>query len=127
MWGQTWGDWEGLRVMKTVNRLTAAAVRSLDKPGMHPDGNSLYMLVAPSGSRSWIFRYTRDKRQHEMGLGSVAAFNLAEARERARKQRQLLADGGDPLAVKRATVAPKRVVTFEAAARQWLDTNRFPA
>ena len=62
-----------------------------------------------------------------MGLGGVAAFNLAEARERARKQRQLLADGGDPLAVKRATVAPNRVVTFEAAARRWLDPARFPA
>ena len=92
--------------MRAERRLTAATMRTVLKPGMHPDGQGLYLLVAGSGSRSWIFRYARGGRQHEMGLGSVATFTLAEARERARAQRQLLADGVDPLAVKRAARQP---------------------
>jgi integrase len=70
-----------------------------------------------------------------MGLGAVHTFSLAEARERARQQRQLLADGIDPLGRKREVAAAKRLeaaktVTFEQAAEQYLqsqdDGNRHP-
>ncbi len=44
-----------------------------------------------------------------LGLGSATAFNLKEARERARSARQLLADGVDPLDVKRERQAEARL------------------
>ena len=61
------------------------------------DGGNLYLAVVPSGSASWVFRYTLNGKCREMGLGSERVFNLTEARERAHKARQSLADGIDPL------------------------------
>jgi integrase len=82
-------------------RLSKTQVNAATKPGMHPDGGGLYLLVAKSGGKSWIYRYSRRGRQHEMGLGSYPTFSLDDARERANKHRQLLADGTDPLTAKR--------------------------
>lgn len=56
------------------------------------------MQVSKSGTKSWVLRYTKDKKVRYMGLGSALDWSLAEARERARKFRQLLDDDIDPLA-----------------------------
>ena len=79
--------------MRSVERLSAIGVTRLKKHGYHGDGAGLYLQVSPSGSKSWVFRFKLAKRSREMGLGSLRAFGLAEARERARNARQLLADG----------------------------------
>lgn len=71
-------------------------------PGYHCDGAGLYLLVAAEGTASWVFRYRLNGRKREMGLGSAAVFSLAEARERAREARKLLADGLDPIERRRA-------------------------
>jgi integrase len=78
-------------------RFTAVAVRNLDVPGFHHDGAGLYLQVSKSGSKSWAFRYTLNKKIHYMGLGSFPDWSLAEARDRARRCRQLLDDGIDPM------------------------------
>jgi integrase len=67
-----------------------------------------------------------------MGLGSVTAFGLAQARERAQRARQLLADGIDPID-KRAgerkaseahrTAERARSKTFEDAAREYHEAS----
>ena len=57
------------------------------------DGDRLYLQVSPSGTKSWIFRYTLRGRTRDMGLGPYPTFSLAEARQRAHTQRQVLADG----------------------------------
>ena len=82
---------------KARDRLTALVVRSLNEPGLYHDGAGLYLQVARGGSKSWIYRYTLHKRTRDMGLGSAGTFTLAEARARAQKHRQLLADGIDPI------------------------------
>ena len=82
---------------KARDRLTALMVRSLNEPGLYHDGAGLYLQVARGGSKSWIYRYTLHKRTRDMGLGSAGTFTLAEARARAQKHRQLLADGIDPI------------------------------
>lgn len=78
-------------------RLSAVAARNLNAPGFHHDGGGLYLQVSKSGSKSWAFRYTLNKKIHYMGLGSFPDWSLAEARERARRCRQLLDDGVDPM------------------------------
>jgi integrase len=97
----------------------------------------LYLLVRPSESgglrASWVFRYETSaggKRVGKhMGLGPLATFSLAEARERARKQRQMLAEGIDPLQAKRDKKAAVKLeaakaLTFGAAAKQLVETHR---
>ena len=94
--------------------LSAAAIGSAP-PGKHADGNGLYLYVQPTGARSWIQRLVIRGRRRELGLGSVALVSLAEAREKARANRKLAREGGDPLAEKRRA---QGVPTFaEAAAR----------
>lgn len=79
------------------DRLSAIEVRKLKEPGMHHDGGGLYLQISNYGTKSWILRFTINKRTRDMGLGPLANWSLAEARERARKYRQLIDDGIDPI------------------------------
>ena len=100
--------------------LSPAFVRSAP-PGRHADGNGLYLFVQPSGTRSWIQRLLIRGRRRELGLGSVALVPLAEAREKARANRKLARQGGDPLAEKRRA---EGIPTFAEAAMRVLEQKR---
>lgn len=98
-------------------------------PGYHPDGAGLYLQVSPTGSKSWVFRYTLNGRSREMGLGSFGTFSLAEARERAAAQRKLLADKIDPIEARdslrrTATAEAARAVTFQVEAEAYIEAHR---
>ena len=81
------------------DRLTALAVKNLSKPGFYHDGGGLYLQVSRFGTKSWILRYTIDKKTRDMGLGPLADWTLAEARERAKQYRQMIDDKRDPLSI----------------------------
>jgi integrase len=85
-----------------AHRLTAVAVNAKKEPGYYPDGNGLYLQVAASGSKSWVLRFSLNKKAREMGLGSTVDRTLSEAREQARKYRQQLAEGIDPIEARKA-------------------------
>lgn len=102
--------------MTRRNLLSDPAVNSKRKaPGYYLDGHGLYLQVAAGGSRSWVLRYTLNKKTREMGLGSLDDFGLAKARERAQQFRQLLADGIDPIEHRQQTRAAQSKVAFERA------------
>jgi integrase len=79
------------------------------------DGGGLYLRGTPTGAASWIFRFEQDGAAHEHGLGSVDTFDLDEAREKARRCRQLVAEGKDPIEEKRAARAAARALTASTA------------
>lgn len=97
-------------------------------PGKHADGDGLYLQVklGPKGiTRSWLFRYGRDFKEHWIGLGPWPVVSLADARRKAREKRALLADGIDPLQDKRDRRSAERArkasaVTFEEAAKRYI-------
>jgi integrase len=108
--------------------LTTKQVARLTEPGRYGDGRGLYLQVTPAGVRSWLLRYERGGRERAMGLGPVGDFTLDEARERARKARQLLKDGIDPLDARRdertkqaseEALAAAANVTFKECAEQY--------
>ena len=103
-----------------MGRLTVAKARSLSKPGLHGDGGTLYLAVAPGGSKSWIQRLTIDGKRRDIGLGGFPLVNLAEARHKAFENRRLAWAGGDPRAAKRRA----RVPTFREAAERAFEANR---
>jgi integrase len=88
----------------------------------------LLLQISDSGAKSWVLRYERHGKERMMGLGSASEFSLKDARERARAARQLLADGVDPLAAKRANrqaakLAEARKLTFREAAERYFDQH----
>jgi integrase len=114
---------------RSLNRLTSLKVARAKRPGMYADGGSLYLRIAPGGSKQWIFRFTcPNGRLRDMSLGAVHTFSLAEARERATEARKLRADGIDPLDHKRAQraalrAADAKAMTFEQCARGFIKDN----
>jgi hypothetical protein len=74
------------------NRLTARKVETA-KPGKYEDGHGLRLVVSPSGARKWVFRFMRAGKRVEMGLGSLPAVSLSQARDRAADARRLVKAG----------------------------------
>ena len=100
-------------------RLSAAKVKAIKKPGMHGDGNGLYLRVTGSGSRSWMQRIVIHGRRRDLGLGGYPAIGLAEARALALANKALVTAGRDPLAERHRANVP----TFREAAKKVYETN----
>lgn len=106
------------------NKLSSVGVKALKKAGRYSDGNGLYLVVSPSGSKKWILRTvvpdpTKEsgKRRTDIGLGGLSLVSLKEAREEAVRLRKVVRnDGEDPLTVRRKERAT--VPTFKEAAKQ---------
>src|SRR6516165_690530 len=106
---------------RQVEKLSALIVSRAKARGYLGDGGGLYLQVSASGSKSWVFRFKDHGRLREMGLGSVHAIGLAEARKRATACRQMRLDGTDPIAVKKAgklkaKLEAARAMTFRQCA-----------
>lgn len=86
-----------------IHKLSARLVATVDRPGRHADGGNLYLNVTKTGARSWVFMFKVAGRQREMGLGTARDVTLARAREFAAASRQALAEGKDPLQIRKAT------------------------
>jgi hypothetical protein len=111
-----------------VSKLTALKVAQTRQPGMYADGDGLYLQVTSPNAKSWIFRYSRAGRKREMGLGSLNAISLADARERARICRLQLVDGIDPLSARAQEWAHKstqeaKAMSFDQCAAAFIKTH----
>jgi integrase len=113
------------------------------------DGRGLYLLVTPSGARSWRYDYRFNGRRRTLTYGLYPALSLATARDRHHEARRLLAAGVDPAAKKRqdrrealkgaantfaaiaedwyAELAPHKSASWRENARRWLDKRIYPA
>src|SRR5919201_5997612 len=108
-------------MVRALHRLSTLKVERARQPGLYADGGGLYLRVAEGGSKQWVYRYTVNGRNRDMGLGPVRLLTLAEARERARDAGKLRLDNIDPIAHKHAqraaaTVAAASAMTFKECA-----------
>ncbi|MBW4331569.1 Arm DNA-binding domain-containing protein [Stakelama sp. CBK3Z-3] len=97
-----------------MSGLTALEVKNA-KPGRHADGHGLYLLVRPSGSRSWVLRIQVDGKWQDLGIGPVAQLSLAQARTKASELRNKVKAGENVRAKEEPGSAS--IPTFERAAR----------
>jgi integrase len=114
---------------REVGRLTALKVARAAVPGMYPDGHGLYLQVTSAGAKSWIYRYSMSGRAREMGLGSLNAISLAEARVKASECRRLRHEGVDPVEARKAARAQSaleaaKALTFKSAATAYIASHR---
>lgn len=115
--------------MAGIDKLTALKVARLTKPGKYCDGKGLYLQISKELIKSWIFRYQQNHSEHYMGLGSVHSVSLVEARDLARKARQLLLQGIDPLQNKAEELAKKMAAlasnkTFSECMTEYIESHK---
>jgi integrase len=80
----------------TTRRVESA--RATDRRREIPDGllRGLYLIVQPSGARSWAVRYRHNGSPRKHTLGNYPALDLAHAREAAAKALRQVQEGRDP-------------------------------
>lgn len=112
---------------KITKPLSNAAIKSAapkEKEYTLTDGNGLFLLVLPNGSKSWRFNYIRplSNKRTKMALGLYPEISLADARVKREEYRALLAQGIDPQEhKKKALEATSEQIknSFLAVAEKW--------
>ena len=96
-----------------MGRLSVRKIDALTKPGFYGDDRAptLYLRVAPGGSKSWVQRLRVNGKRRDIGLGGYPVVSLQAARDRAIDNRRVARDGGDPLAGRK-----RRVPSFATVA-----------
>jgi integrase len=108
---------------RKAKELTPLEVKRKTRPGLHAVGGvaGLHLQVSSTGSRSWILRAKVGEKRRDIGLGGFPDVALAEAREAARRARQEIRDGIDPVEARKARkaalqAAHAKILTFKEAA-----------
>lgn len=105
-----------------TDKLTAKAIDAA-KPRARPykmaDGEGLYLLVNPNGSKWWRFKYKYQGREKLLSMGTLRDVSLKRARQKRKDARELLDAKIDPSEARKAerNLDPE---TFGAIAEEWL-------
>lgn len=92
---------------KVITPLAVKAAKPKRQRYEIPDGGAvgLYLVVQPSGVKSWAHRYALNGTRRKDTLGSASDISLAEARRLVAEARHLREQGIDPAAQRRAAHA----------------------
>lgn len=85
-----------------LTELAVKKAKAADKPQKLADGGGMYLLIQTSGSKCWRMDYRFAGKRKTLAIGVYPDVGLVEARERREQARKLLANGGDPSAIKKA-------------------------
>jgi integrase len=102
--------------------LTEIAIKNIpafEKRREVPDGKitGLYLIVQPSGAKSWALRYRAAGAPRKLTIGPYPAIDIGKARRRAQEALGEIAGGKDP-------AATKRVARTAAKAEREADVDR---
>jgi len=92
------------------------------KPAKMSDEKGLYLLVNPTGSKLWRWKYRVDGAEKLMALGNYPDVSLTGARDMRDEARKLLATGVDPMAKRKSDDVAKKLASehsFTAVAGEW--------
>ncbi len=122
---------------KLVNKLTDKTIKNAkasDKPRKLGDGNSLYIVIPPTGSKWWRFDFRFEGKQQTISLGAYGTeadggVTLAAARDAAENARRLVREGSKPSGTRNADkvdapTAESGPRPFGTVADEWLKTRR---
>lgn len=116
--GYPWGYLAPLGV-SVLSDTEVKAAKPRERPYKLADERGLYLLVTPTGARSWRFKYRMGKREGLLALGLYPDVSLKLARERRDEARRQVEAGVNPAAAKRAA-REAQAETFEGVALEWL-------
>lgn len=111
------------RVATPLTDTKCEAAKPRDKDYKLFDGKGLYLLVKPTGVKSWRLKFKKpDGRDGLTAFGNYPALGLKAARERRAAALELLAQGIDPIEHARqakAEASDAASNTFKAVALEW--------
>ena len=103
--------------------LTDASIKNAkpkEKAYKLTDGEGMFLLLNPNGSRWWRFNYRIGGKHKQISFGVYPEVTLKEAREKRDEARKMLRDGIDPSQAKKAQKASDSGAnSFETIAREW--------
>jgi integrase len=110
---------------KGIDAIKARAVRQEIGDSLLP---GLYLVIQPSGVRSWAVRYRHRGASRKYTIGQFPAFSLAQAREAAGGILRAVAAGRDPATEKKAKPAEAGTVESTVAdfVKRHVDRNYRP-
>ncbi len=110
-----------------LDDLTIKAAKPKEKEYALRDGNGLFLLVHPNGSKYFQLRTTLHAKPKKLQLGSYPDLSLKDARILAMKKRQLITEHKDPVIeakLAKASEAKKAEATFRSVAETWLEIKK---
>ncbi len=103
--------------------LTDASIKNAkpkEKAYKLTDGEGMFLLLNPNGSRWWRFNYRIGGKHKQISFGVYPEVTLKEAREKRDEARKMLRDGIDPSQAKKAQKdSASGANSFESIAREW--------
>lgn len=87
------------------------------------DGEGLFLLVQPNGSKLWRMKYRFGGKEKLLSFGAYPALGLAAARDKRTAAKALLADGKDPMKNK-AEASTGEANTFLKVAQRWHENRK---
>jgi integrase len=103
--------------VSTKNYLTLPA-------GEYPCGNNLYLIVADTGGRRWLFKYQRNGVKESMGFGAAKDVTFIEAKDKAVDARRLIAKGINPKEQRNEQRSAEGTELFGPFATAWKETMK---
>lgn len=108
-------DYQTLKNIKTAGRFT------------DPVTKGLQLLVKANQKKYWVYRYTLEGKQHNIGLGAFPTVSIKEARLKAQKAMVRLSEGVNPKNENKTSLVPENNTThntFAEFATQWVANNQ---
>jgi integrase len=102
--------------------LAVKKAKAMDKPYKLADSQGLFVLVNPSGSKLWRWKYRVSGREKLMALGAYPEVSLEKAREQRNSARKQLNGDVDPMVSRKETRRAKALAleqSFQSIARAW--------
>jgi len=111
-----------------MDELSDAKIRNAtpaDKEYAIADGQGLSVVVRPSGTKLWLYRYRFAGKRKNMSFGTFPGVGLRAAREKRHNAEKLLDRGQDPVAVREAKRQEDEKLkhTFRAVGEEWATTK----
>lgn len=110
---------------RVLHRLSELQIKTFKERGYYADGGGLYFRISEYETRGWVFRYSRQGKAREMGLGTYPDVTLKEARNAALECRKALLIHQDPIEKRKALVSTMLAerqagLTFEQCANEFI-------
>lgn len=97
-------------------------IKATEKPQKLFDERGLFLLVTPTGSKYWRFKYRFNNKEKLLSLGTFPDVSLSQARDRREEARKRLSEGIDPSEyrkVMKTAAIERQANSFEVIGREW--------